>query len=52
MHAPVLLNNRRNFYTNSDFLINRLEEIINRVDAMQPDIVIVTEVLPKQHFNN
>ena len=35
-------------YTNSDSLINKLQELQARIDSIRPKIMVVTEILPKK----
>ena len=44
-------NNLSVLYTNADVLSNKLDELYSLVNLQKPDIVIMTEVLPKHCLN-
>ena len=42
-----LLNNLKFYYTNADCLLNKIDELEILIQVIKPDIIIVTEVFPK-----
>ena len=39
------------FYSNSDQLLNKRDDLLMQIDDTPPDIILITEVIPKAQIN-
>ena len=52
INQGMLINNLSIFYTNADQFLNKTDELEMLIAGSEPDIIMITEVLPKIHCNS